>query len=295
MVTGASGVVGYGLIRALLNAGVSVTVLGRTAPEIENITFIRCSLDELSEMELDSADAFFHLAWSGTYGAERNDEEKQFQNVAYTLNAVRLAHKIGCTAFVGVGSQAEYGSVPFGTALSPSLPCYPQSAYGKAKRQACLETQALCRDLGMKFNWCRIVSAYGIGDKPYTMVMSTIAKFLRGESCDFTPCDQIWDYIYNEDLGRALLLIAKKGTDGKIYVAGSGQKRPLKEYVETIYEVVGNTNAKCRFGALDYYENQAMYLSADISELTADTGFVPAISFEEGIRRTVSWYQKEMQ
>ncbi len=295
VVTGASGAVGYGLIKALLARGVSVTVLGRTAPDFEEVRFIKCSLDELKSFNDNiKADAFFHLAWSGTYGADRNDEAAQMKNVVYTLDAVRLAHKIGCTSFVGVGSQAEYGVVPYGTVLTPELECNPVNYYGKAKLEAGRRAYDLCGKLKIKFNWCRIISAYGPGDKPYTMVMTTIGKLVRGESCDFTPCDQIWDYIYNEDLGRALLLISEYGKDGATYVAGSGKKAALREYVTEIYNAVGNAAAECNFGAIDYFENQAMYLCADIGSLTADTGFVPKISFDEGIKRTVDWYKKHI-
>lgn len=296
VVTGASGAVGYGLIAALLAEGVEVTVLGRTKPLNDGVDFINCDLSELKDVSLDiNADCFFHLAWNGTYGADRNDREQQFLNVDYTLDAVRLAHKLGCKAFVGVGSQAEYGTVPYGTALTPQIECKPQNYYGKAKLEASRKAAELCAELGIKFNWCRIISAYGIGDKPYTMIMQTIAKMSRGESCDFTPCDQIWDYIYNEDLGRALYLVAESGKAGNTYVLGSGSPAPLKEYIIKIYNAVGNSNAACNFGAIDYFENQAMYLCADISDLTRDTGFVPEVKFDEGIRRTVHWYKNNCE
>ncbi len=292
VVTGASGAVGYGLIKALLSQGASVTVLGRTKPKIDGVDFVKCDLKELADLKLDTAaDTFFHLAWNGTYGADRNDEKQQFLNVGYTLDAVKLAKRIGCKSFVGVGSQAEYGVVPYGTALTPHLECKPQNFYGKAKLKARSESAELCTKLGIKFNWCRVISAFGEGDKPYTLIMQTIAKFTRGESCDFTPCDQIWDYIYNEDLGRALCLVAANGKDGATYVIGSGCSMPLKDYIGKICNAVGNDSAKCNFGAIDYFENQAMYLCADISDLTRDTGFVPQVTFDEGIRRTVQWYK----
>ncbi|MBR3149323.1 MAG: NAD(P)-dependent oxidoreductase [Eubacterium sp.] len=294
VVTGASGAVGYGLIKALLSENIGVTVLGRSKPEIDGVDYIYCELDGLKSFDAElTADAFFHLAWNGTYGADRNDMQAQYKNVDYTLDAVRFAKKLGCRAFVGVGSQAEYGAVEYGVKLTPELACNPESYYGKAKLEACRKARELCDELDIKFNWCRIISAYGIGDKPYTMVMQTIAKFVRGESCDFTPCDQIWDYMNNEDVGRALLMTAKNGKNGRVYVLGSGSSAPLKSYVMKIYDAVSNNEAKCNFGALAYYENQAMYLSSDISALTADTGFVPKISFDEGIRATVEWYKQK--
>ena len=264
VVTGCSGAVGYGLVKALVSHGAEVILLGRSMPELYGINpakikFYKCELSQYANFTCDeTADAFFHLAWSGTYGGGRNDAQLQTKNVDYTLEAVKLAKRLGCTAFVGTGSQAEYGSVPYGTMLSPSLECKPQTEYGKAKLKACTDAGLLCKSLGIKFNWCRIISSYGIGDKPHTMVMQTIAKLMSGESCDFTPCDQIWDYINNEDLGEALYLTAKNAAEGRIYVVGSGSPKPLKTYIENIYRAVGNKNAKCNFGALDYFENQPM-------------------------------------
>lgn len=49
-------------------------------------------------------------------------------------------------------------------------------------------------------------------------------------------------------------------------------------------------SAEIGFGEIDYYPNQVMHLEADISNLTADTGFVPRYTFEEGIRETMANY-----
>ena len=69
-------------------------------------------------------DIFFHMAWSGTTGASRNDEALQQQNAAYSLDAVRLAKKLGCHTFVFAGSQAEYGRVE--GKLTADTPTYPE-------------------------------------------------------------------------------------------------------------------------------------------------------------------------
>jgi nucleoside-diphosphate-sugar epimerase len=42
-----------------------------------------------------------------------------------------------------------------------------------------------------------------------------------------------------------------------------------------------------QFGKKEYYPHQPMFLCADISALTADTGWKPEISFEEGIKRII--------
>ncbi|MBQ7204029.1 MAG: NAD(P)-dependent oxidoreductase [Eubacterium sp.] len=298
VVTGANGAVGWGLVYALVNQGFDVTVLCRKEPELygidkTNIEFVSCSLENYCNLNLNcKADYFFHLAWNGTYGSERNDKKAQYANVGYTLDAVRLAQKTGCKKFVAVGSQAEYGVLPYGVKISEKLKENPVTYYAKAKVKAHKEAMALCSELGIGFNWCRILSTYGIGDRDYTLTMYAIDGFINGKSCNFTPCEQTWDYINNEDLGRALCLVCEKGKNNEDYVIASGQEKALKDYIKMIYNAVGNNGAKMNFGARDYFENQVMYLCADISKLKEDTSFEAQITFEEGIKRTVSWRKK---
>ena len=64
----------------------------------------------------------------------------------------------------------------------------------------------------------------------------------------------------------------------------------LREYITDIRDVV-NPDLEIGIGEREYYPNQVMRLTADISELTADTGFQPEVDFKEGIRRTMEWYK----
>ena len=68
----------------------------------------------------------------------------------------------------------------------------------------------------------------------------------------------------------------------------SHNDEPLKEYINIMHSVSG-ADSDVQIGALPYNDKQVMYLCADISALTADTGFVPQVSYEEGIKETVKW------
>ena len=65
---------------------------------------------------------------------------------------------------------------------------------------------------------------------------------------------------------------------------GSGNAKPLKEYVKIIRDVM-KSDVPLIFGGKPYSENQVMFLQADISDLKRDTGFEPRISFAEGIAK----------
>lgn len=226
-------------------------------------------------------DIFFHMAWSGTTGTSRNDEALQQQNAAYSLDAVRLAKKLGCHTFVFAGSQAEYGRVE--GKLTADTPTYPENEYGKYKLQAGETTRALCESLSIKHIWARILSVYGPYDSKTSMIMSAISKLRNGEIAEFTKGEQQWDYLYSADAANALLLAAMKGKHGRIYPIGSGRVRALSEYIHILKNQI-DPHAQIELGAVPYAPKQVMYLCADISQLKQDMGFEPKTEFEDGIR-----------
>ena len=145
-----------------------------------------------------------------------------------------------------------------------------------------------CEQLGIKHIWTRILSVYGPFDGEKTMVISSLRKMIKGEESLFTKGEQEWDYLFSEDAAKAMYLIAQKGIGNKIYVIGSGKTRKLMDYIN-VMDLKVNPAVHPVLGAIPYSDKQVMYLCADISELTEDTGFVPAVDFEEGIEKTVQY------
>ena len=290
VVNGATGMIAVSLIKTALDKGDEVYAIARkNSNRVDNIPsgakVIFCDLSELIALKPDfSADIFFHLAWDKTGAGGRDDVDVQLKNVEYTLDAVRLAKKLGCKKFVGAGSQAEYGITD--KPLTPNSMLNPSSGYGVAKMCAGKMSKLLASQLGISHSWARILSVFGENDAPTTLISYPIDTFKKGERAELTKCEQTWDYVYADDCALALYLIGKNGVDGKSYPIGSGKPRKLSEFVTVVRDKV-NKNAEICFGAKDYYPHQPMFLCADITELTEDTGFVPQYSFEEGINKTL--------
>ena len=167
IVTGATGCVGSAVVRQAVAQGIKVTCIVHkdskrvsNLPQSERIHIVECNLSDYSSLELvGQYDALIHLSWEKTFGASRDDAEIQTHNIQYTLDAVRLAHRCGCKVFVGAGSQAEYGVQT--KDLTPTLPVSPESGYGIAKYAAGKLSAMLCKSLGIRHNWVRIISVYG--------------------------------------------------------------------------------------------------------------------------------------
>jgi len=291
VVTGATGLIGSSILRCALEQDMDILCIIRkdtnrfnNLPKSERLKIVYADISEYIQLAVQgNYDVFYHFAWKKTSSAFRDDVDAQAANIQYTLDAVRLAKRLGCKKFIGAGSQAEYGIIT--EPLKPETTVNPESGYGIAKYAAGKLSCLLCTQLGLQFNWVRILSVYGPHDG--ALIMYAIHELQAGRSPEFTRCEQIWDYLYCDDAARGLLAIGEKGVDGKTYPLGSGSKRKLSEYLESIRNII-DPNAVLQFGKKEYYPHQPMYLCADISELTDDTGWKPEISFEEGIKKIIA-------
>lgn len=299
VITGPTGTVGMALIKKCIDEGSRILLIchkgskrNSMLPKNQNIRVIETELEELDKIDLfvqKDYNVFYHLGWSGTYGPNRDNIELQLANISNTLKAVELAYRLGCRTFIGCGSQAEYGR--HNEKLSDSTPAFPENGYGMAKLCAGQMSRIRCEQLGMKHVWTRILSVYGLYDRDETIISSTLKKMLKGEKCDFTRGEQMWDFLYSEDAANALWLISERPKHGMVYPLGYGKSQPLKDYIRCMWELTG-CKSKLEFGTIAYGRQQVMYLEADISELYKDTGFIPEVEFADGIGRMIEWIRK---
>lgn len=293
--TGATSTLGTAIIRECIKEGIEVIAFTNRAsfnenriPKSELVQKVYCSLEEMHNLECMNlkADVLFHLAWGHTNRELRNDLQPQIDNIRYSVDSVLLAKKLQCKTYVGAGSQAEYGRTY--EVLNEDTPVHPETAYGMAKLCAGQMTRMECKKYGIKHIWPRILSTYGPNTQDSTILNYTIKSLLNKEKPNLTKCEQIWDFLYVDDAARALMLLAEKGNDGEIYCVSSGRTKKLKEFIDITKEKL-NVDMKIGFGNIPYDENTVMHLAGDITKLQNTTGFVPEISFEEGIIKTIQW------
>lgn len=293
-ITGATSMLGVATIKNCISNNISVLAFVRKGsskverlPSSPLIKIVECDLAQMKDFNCTgvSADVFIHFGWAFTDKVGRNDVSKQLENVQYTIDAVHLAKKLGCRKFIGAGSQAEYGTP--NVILKEETPVNPVVPYGVAKYSAAKLTHMECEKLGMEHIWVRILSVFGTNDLEQTLIKQLILNAKENKTMGLSGCEQTWDYLFEDDAGRAFVEIAQKGKNGRIYNLGSGQKRQLKDYVETVIKLV-NPGYKPEYGKFKYSILQPMFLVADISNLVNDTGWLPKVSFEDGIKRILN-------
>lgn len=292
VITGATGTIGKSLINKLLDSDAEILVLthkksdrNQIIPKTDNLKISYCEISEYTNFPVyEKYDVFFHFAWIG--GNDRTNISTNMKSVQHSLDAVQLAFRLGCHTFIGAGSQAECG--PQNVKISNDVNCHPVNAFGASKLYSSFLTRYECERLGLRHLWARILSVYGPYDRQGSMVISTINKFLKNEPASFTKGEQMWDFLYTEDAADALYLMAISGMDKSVYSVGSGHVRRLSEYIMIIKKIT-DTQSAMQFGAVPYNKNEVMYLCADITQLTHDTGWLPKTSFEDGIRKTIDY------
>lgn len=299
VITGATSMLGIATVEECLKNGVEAVyaVVRQSSPNLyrlpEDKRVIKiycqaCDYKNLAGMINTGCDTFYHMAWDGT-GKKRNVSiAGQSDNISYTLEAIKTAKQLGCKKFVATGSQAEYGLSTL-KKQSPDSYANPCTAYGVSKYAAGKLSMLEAEKLNISCLWVRVFSVYGKYDKDSSMISSSILKMLKGEKMSYTAAEQMWDYLYSEDAGRALHLIGEKATGNHVYCLGSGVKRQLKEYIEIMRDKIDKT-LPIGIGEIPYSDNTVMNICADIDSLTADTGWTPQIAFEDGIEKTINYH-----
>ena len=297
-VTGASGFVGSAVVRSLVAQGREVAVLLRasSSPQrlqgcLDRLRVVRADLQGVEAVAHDIADfapdAVLHLGWEGVKGADRNSPV-QASNIASSLALFRIAADCGCQAFVGMGSQAEYGPAP--GKLDESAPTRPTTVYGAAKLSTCLMLDRLGAANGQPFAWLRLFSSYGPGDDPSWLLQYLARMLLSGQRPALTAAQQVWDYIHVDDVAGAVIAAMDSRAQG-VFNLGSGRAHKLEHIITTLRDLV-DPGLPLGFGEVPYRPDQVMHLEADIGRLAAATGWRPHVPLDTGLRQVVDWLRE---
>lgn len=295
ILTGGTGFIGSWLVEEMLEQAVEVIMLVRNKTTCKysgrkGVTVIQYHSPEYEELKVEkrNIDAFYHLGWGGVATQDKNDCRIQMENISFSMEMLDYASEIGVSKFVGIGTVAEYSFCE--SIMNVNEKQTPNDMYGAAKTAVhyLLETRA--RILKMPFIWTVIPSTFGEGRRDNNIITYTIMTLLRGEKPEYGYLTQMWDFLYVKEVVRALRYIGEKGISEKTYAIGSGSFKPLKDYIVMIRDII-NPDLELGIGAKPELSDKVFSSCVSIYDLTKDTGFVPEITFEEGIRKTIDYYR----
>ncbi|HET9051766.1 MAG TPA: NAD-dependent epimerase/dehydratase family protein [Candidatus Dormibacteraeota bacterium] len=310
LVTGATGLLGSWLVRALLGAGAHVVALVLDAdPQSElvrrgdlgRVTVVSGGLEDAAALDRavvgHEVDTVFHLAAQTLVGpAQRSPLATLEANVrgTYMLLDVCRRHGDRLSRVVVASSDKAYGSSP-DLPYTEDTPLRGLNAYDVSKSCADMLTQAYQSSYGVPAVIARLGNIYGGGDLHWSRIVpGTIRSLLRQEApvirSDGTP---VRDYIYVEDAVSAYLRLAEMATlpevRGRAFNFSGQRAVSVLELVGAIRRLMGCEHIRPAVLGTAVGEIQDQYLS--IERAAQVLGWAPRFDLDAGLTRTIGWYR----
>lgn len=295
IVTGANGFIGSAVVGRLLQEGIEVIALVHSRqrrcfasnPRLRVVPFALEQIGELDTLIPDrDIDTFYHFAWDGGHAEERNDAGKQLKNAEWSVECVRAAKRLGCGRVVCAGTIMEFET--YATAMAQENRPGMGYIYGGAKLAAHAMCKSAAVQAGIDLVWGMLINAYGVGEHAPRLINRTIRDILAGRELKFTAGTQIYDFVYVDDAAEAFYLLGERGVAFKSYMIGSGRPRPLKAFLEELRETIAPEQT-FHYGAIPYTGIDLPESVFFTEALSRDTGYVPRVSFRDGVKRTRDW------
>lgn len=298
IITGANGFIGKTLVNALLIKGYKVVALDIrfdedlvNNPNVTCVNVIDKEVESLKEeIPVTDYDCFFHLAWAGTSGTARADYNIQLNNVKLTCDYIKLCKEVGCNRVVYASSINEMETYEY-LQLDDIEPSGGY-IYGTGKMAAHLMGETIAKLNNVEFIPIIITNIYGVGEKSARMVYTSIKKLINNEHCSFTAGYQTYDFIYITDAINSIIEVAEKGKAFNRYYIGSGEPKPLREFLIEMKNIV-DPEAEIGLGDIPFKGADISYSQFDLKKVEKDTGYKNQVSFAEGIKMTAEWLRSQ--
>lgn len=212
-------------------------------------------------------------------------------NIKGTQLLLEGARQYGVELFVQVSTDEVYGSLEASGQFSEQSPLSPNSPYAASKAAADLLCQAYRHTYGLPIIITRCSNNYGPFQFPEKLIPLAITNILEGKNIPiYGDGLNVRDWIYIEDHCRALDLILQQGKPGEIYnIAGTNEKTNL-ELANRILRIMGKPQSLITF-VPDRLGHDRRY-ALNITKIRRELDWRPRTSFEEGLKSTIEWYEK---
>lgn len=300
LVTGASGFVGRQVLAQLGNREevevVALTSKRASPPSLGSCRWMQGDLlvpgsarrlvDQVQPSHL------LHLAWEATPGTYLTSR----RNLAWLAASAELIDAFassGGKRFVGTGTCLEYDVTAGGLCEESRTPLRPGTLYGACKQGFGTSAVEAGRTEGVSVAWARLFHLYGPHEHPERLVAYIARALLNGEEAGLSDGSQQRDYLGVTDAAAALVSLLMSDVEGAVNI-GSGRVVSVREVAEITARICGGEHL-LRFGSRFTQEGVISFLAPDITRLADEVGWRPESTLEEGLRRTVSWWEEELR
>jgi dTDP-glucose 4,6-dehydratase len=309
LVTGGAGFIGSDFVRMLLTgrfpdwADAQVTVLDKLtySGSLSNLdpvrahprfTFVQGDIGDADVVDevMAGQDAVVHFA------AESHVDRSIAGSGPFVVTNVlgtqvlldaALRHQVG--RFVHVSTDEVYGSIEEG-AWTENWPLAPRSPYSASKAGSDLLALAYARTHGMDVVVTRCSNNYGPHQFPEKVIPLFVTNLLDGRKVPlYGDGGNIRDWLHVDDHCQGIYLAGAKGRGGEIYHIGGGTELTNKELTGLLLDACGAT-----WDMVEPVEDRKGHdrrYALDISKISTELGYAPAVPFDDGLAATVAWYR----
>jgi len=303
MVTGGAGFIGGHTTELLVSEGHDVVVydnfytgdMSNLAAVAEKIEIRNADIRDTVALNdaMQGVDYVIHLAAeiSNTKSVEDPAWANSI-NVDGTLNVLIAARDAGVKRLMMASSCAIYGDTGNQAQREDFLP-HPLSPYGASKICGEHYLSVFYQIYGLETVRLRYFNVFGPRQSPKSQYAAAIPIFIdrimqNRELHIFGDGEQTRDFVYVDNVARAnyLACTAPKAAGG-VYNIASEQPIEINELVRQLRALAGREVEVIYDPAK---VGDIKYSASDISKARELLGFVPLVSFEEGLKRTFAYF-----
>lgn len=317
LVTGGSGFIGSHFVRHMVTShpDYRITVLDkltyagtyenlRTVERHPGFRFIHGDICDAALVQTIIADCDWVVHFAAESHVDRsiiNPAPFIQTNVQGTLVLLEAARNAHLRLFVYISTDEVYGEAeaPDGT-RRPSVetdPHLPHSPYAATKSSADLLASSYWEKYGLPIVITRGSNTYGPHQYPEKQLPIFILNALHGKPLPVHGTGQhIRDWLFVGDHCAALdLILHAQGEQmhGQVYNIGAREERSTLQNAQIVLDLLGQPHSLIT--CIPDRPGNVHYHAVDTTRLQHDLGWQPTISFEQGLRHTIAWYQTHQE
>ncbi len=213
-------------------------------------------------------------------------------NVEGTRVLLEAAKNNGLIRFHHVSTDEVFGALSFADPkFNEKTPYDPRSPYSASKASSDHLVRAYYHTHGLPITISNCSNNYGPYQFPEKLIPLFVTNLIEGKKVPvYGEGKNIRDWIHVEDHNRGVEKIIEAGKIGETYCLGGGNEKTNLEITQKILSLMGKGEEMIE-RVTDRLGHDLRY-AIDYSKAESELNWRPLISFEEGLEKTVQWYQE---